>query len=92
MDSGKPRRNRTVNNFESLRQSLLNAPAKAEKRKSKTANLHRKEPVVPFRDDTESEPPRKKQRSQSQIEHKTIRPPFSTSEPAEPTKIAKRKK
>lgn len=78
MDNGKSQRKRASNIYESIRQCLLNAPAKAEKRKSKTANLHRKEPVAPFQDDPECEPPRKKLRSQSQIEHRITRA-FSTS-------------
>lgn len=62
----------TANGYLSMRQSLLNAtstPTKAKKRKLKTANaVDLTELVTSKQNDPESEPSRKKQRSQSKSE------------------------
>lgn len=53
--------------------------SKAEKRKSKaTYAVIRTAPVLPNRKDPESEPPRKKQRAQSEIGRKITRPSSAT--------------
>ncbi|XP_055326926.1 uncharacterized protein LOC129580489 isoform X2 [Sitodiplosis mosellana] len=86
----RSRRNRSENADIMMRRAAFAAslPSKAEKRTSKSVHaVHRTEPVIPNRNDPESEPPRKKQRAQSEIGHKITRPPSSSSKSVRSMKI-----
>lgn len=80
-DNRQSPRNRTANGYLSIRQSLLNAKisSKAENLKLKTPNaVHRTELVISNQNDPESEPPRKKHRSQTKTEQSIDEPQNNT--------------